>query len=106
MSRDEDLRLGFMCGFLIAMAIYSLLQDTFGQERYLRLVAENWIPGWITVPLALVVVEIHEANPHTALLVAEVGAHVLGYDFTRELEILAGFLDVQTHDKWRSDRKG
>ena len=56
MSRDEDLRLGFMCGFLIAMAIYSLLQDTFGQERYLRLVAENWIPGWITVPLALVVV--------------------------------------------------
>lgn len=41
-------------GMIVTLAVQSLCQDYLGVEEYVRRVQENWISGWITVPVAII----------------------------------------------------
>ena len=44
----------FWLGFLACGCVHSLIQDAIGKEEFLALVDRHWIPGVVSVPLALV----------------------------------------------------
>jgi hypothetical protein len=43
----------FIAGFLIAMSILCLIQDSMGKERYIQHVMDNWVTGWFGVPMSI-----------------------------------------------------
>ena len=43
------------CGWFIRTAFDSLVQDYYGQEDYLALLARTWQPASTTVPIAVIV---------------------------------------------------
>jgi hypothetical protein len=44
----------FWNGWICALAVMSLHQDYYGQEAYIALMRDHWIPSHISVPLACV----------------------------------------------------
>jgi hypothetical protein len=46
----------FYSGAISVIAIYSLWQDVLGKENYIKMVESIWIPWYITVPLACILV--------------------------------------------------
>lgn len=53
MTRREIVKSSAWAGILLTSSIGSLFQDFMGQEGYMRLVREHWIPWVYSVPIAL-----------------------------------------------------
>lgn len=44
---------GLAVGSGITVAVMSLFQDVLGQERYIDLIRHQWVTGYFSVPIAL-----------------------------------------------------
>jgi hypothetical protein len=44
----------FFVGALFYMSVISLYQDFLGKEGYIDLIKSNWVPSYISVPIALI----------------------------------------------------
>ena len=55
----------FWAGWLVAIAINSLVQDLIGKEVYLALVMSYWWTSWITIPLSIFLIYMAYKLYHT-----------------------------------------
>lgn len=44
----------FFLGMTLAFVLLSLIQDFIGQEVYIQLVRDHWVPGAVAVPLCII----------------------------------------------------
>lgn len=55
-TREARTRLSwsFVTGWMVCWGVLSLAQDLVGKETYIKLAQEHWVPGYVSVPIAII----------------------------------------------------
>jgi hypothetical protein len=50
---QEDYMRGFDAGTIVGILAISINQDIIGKEQYIQIISNNWMPWWLSTPMAL-----------------------------------------------------